>query len=185
MRRLVLLTAVIALFSCGPQQPRTQNEIVTDLFGQQFDSLAYDCEVVSVALIDTLFAKMPKNDPHYLELIAKRDSLQKVSDAALKKWIRSHDRSLNSTIYKKFTDASDAVSNTEKEIKGYMRNYRASIDVYVYKIIVKSDSYELKRDVEEALYLIDTSLTRVRAVPSDYLDQLERLRELEEFMLFM
>ena len=185
MRRLVLLTAVIALFSCGPQQPRTQNEIVTDLFGQQFDSLAYDCKVVSVALIDTLFAKMPKNDPHYLELIAKRDSLQKVSDAAWKKWIRSHDRSLNSTIYKKFTDASDAVSNTEKEIKGYMRNYRASIDVYVYKIIVKSDSYELKRDVEGALYLVDTSLTRVRAVPSDYLEQLEEQRELEEFLLFL
>ena len=177
--------AVIALFSCGPQQPRTQNEIVMDLFSQQFDSLAYDCEVVSVALIDTLFAKMPKDDPCYLELTAKRDSLQKVSDASWEKWRRSHNRSTNSTLYKKFTGASDAVFNTEKEIKAYMRNYRASIDVYVYKIIVKSDSYELKRDVEGALYLVDTSLTRVRAVPSDYLEQLEEQRELEEFLLFL
>lgn len=169
---------VIALCSCGSKGSRTQGEVVTDLISHQFDSLAYNCEVVSVVLVDTLFGNMPANDSTYMAMEKEYTRLSNLRSKLIDDYVSGKRKRFE-------LDELPSTDSILVQMRNYKRGYKGPLEAYVYKIIVKSDSYDLKKDVEGFLYLIDTTLTRVRAVPSDYIEQLERLRELEEFMLFM
>lgn len=74
MKRLFLfIAAVLALASCAPK--KTPEQKVADLLTARFDSLALNCEVVSVALKDTIRAELTTADPGYKELTDKLRAL--------------------------------------------------------------------------------------------------------------
>lgn len=82
MKKLVLfLAAVFAIASCVSD--KTPEEKVTDLLTARFDSLSLDCKVVSVALKDTLRAKLTTADPGYKEL---SDKWRALMDARVDPW---------------------------------------------------------------------------------------------------
>ena len=180
MKKIILILLAVIACSCDAQKDKkTQDEIVADLISHQFDSLAFNCEVVSVALVDSIFAKMPKDDSIYREMEMELERLSNIRSERLNDYILSDEMESFESILNTLPSTDSIVT----AMRNYKKNYRGPLEKYVYRIIVQSDSYELKKDVEGYLYLIDTTLTRVRAVPSDYLRLLETISEREDFLL--
>ncbi len=74
MKKIILFAiAAFALISCAAE--RTPEQKVAALLTARFDSLALDCKVVSVALKDTLRAKLTTADPGYRDLCNKWHAL--------------------------------------------------------------------------------------------------------------
>ena len=171
MRRLVLLCLVLAsICSCGGAgngKEKTPDEKVADLLRAYFEKQALDCSVASVHAVDTLYEPMPEDDPVYVELMHKSDSASAAEIAAVMDDIRNG----------RVTGPMDPHNNSLhfiEEAMLYKREYKGPVDSYVYRCIVKSSSYDLKKDVEGRLYLVDSAYTKVTPVPKEYIE----LREL-------
>ena len=80
-RFIIAVVALVLAVSCATE--RTPEEKVMQLLTEHFDSLALDCKVVSVALKDTLRAKLTTEDPGYKELCDKWTALM---DARVDPW---------------------------------------------------------------------------------------------------
>ena len=101
---------------------------------------------------------MPETDPVFLGYLAKHDSIVRSSYYAARNYLDS------AALYK--------------------RSYRGRIESYLYRAVVKSDQYDLKLDVESYLYQVDSAMTSLRQVPADYLERVQDIYEMEEFMLY-
>lgn len=167
MRRLVfLLLVAVTVCSCsgaGNGKEKTSDEKVADLLRAYFEKQALDCSVASVHAIDTLYEPMPKDDPVYVELMHKGDSASAAEIAAVMEDIRAG----------RITGPMDPHNNSYRffeEARNYRAQYKGAIESYVYRCIVKSSSYELKKDVEGRLYLVDSAYTKVAPVPKEYIE---------------
>jgi hypothetical protein len=170
MKNFYLLIAAIIVCACGGEshnsEEPTVEEKVASALAKYFETQALDCSVVSVECLDTLYEAMPKNDPIYVELMHKSDSAGKAELEETLRNMKKENYIMHTTL-----GASSAYWNVAME---YKRQYKGPVESYVYRCIVKSSSYELKKDVEGLLYLVDTAYTKVVSVPIDYIE----LREL-------
>lgn len=163
MRRLVFLClAVLALCSCGRSGNQAPQERVEGLFREYFKEAALDCRLVSVRAVDTLYAMMPADDSVYLELMHKSDS---ASRAELEVYI--------SEGVPRFPEKREGAPSSvfRQQAQDYRKNYKGELEAYVFRCVVESSNYELKKDVEGLVYLVAPDLSRFRPVPPDYLDQ--------------
>jgi len=171
MRKFYLLVAALAVCACGggshEAKELTPEEQVASAFTKYFEVKALDCSVVSVQCLDTLYEAMPEDDPVFLRYMKEHDDREKYRQI----------RRLHGPVPPKdFTYRDSAIL--------YRRNYKGPIESYLYKCVVRSDSYDLKKDVESACYLIDSTHTQViSAVGSDYLEVLEMVKLAEDWAL--
>lgn len=170
MKKILFLAAVATVCACGGRSNEvkelTIEEQVEAVLTQYFETKALDCSVVSVQCIDTLYEAMPKDDPVFLRYMKKHDDREKM---------RQIRRLSGHREFKDYTYVDSAIA--------YMRSYRGPIEALVYKCIVRSSSYEMKKDLEDALYLVDTTRTQVRVVDGNYLERLEQnMKDYEDLM---
>lgn len=166
MKKILFLAAVATVCACGGRSNEvkelTIEEQVETVLTQYFETKALDCSVVSVQCIDTLYEAMPEDDPVFLRYMKKHGDRE----------IRRLSGHLE---FKDYTYVDSALA--------YKRSYRGPIEAFVYKCIVRSSSYEMKKDLEGALYLVDTTRTQIRVVDGNYLERLEqKVKDFEDLM---
>lgn len=149
---LYTIFAAALLASCA----KTQDERVADLISHRFDSLALNCELVSVALVDTIYQQMPATDPVYLRTIEICDSLRR--------------EELRSNRYLHTDPINPQTVDAISRLVEYMDQYEAPVEFYMYSVIVRSDEHEVKKEVESVVYLVDPDLRGVRTAPINYQD---------------
>ena len=172
MKKIILILAVVSINACGsgPKEAKklTPEEQVAAALTKYFEAKALDCSVASVHCIDTLYEAMPEDDPVFSRYLKEHDDREKKRQL----------RRLHGPV-----DPMDRTYLDSAII--YRRNYKGPVESYLYKCVVRSESYELKKDVEGVLYLIDTSRAQVmRAVESDYLEVLENMRYIDDMLLY-
>lgn len=162
MRRLVFLClAVLSVCSCGRSGKQTPQERVGALFREYFKEAALDCRLVSVHAVDTLYALMPADDSVYLELMHRSDSASQA------------ERYVETGGVRRFAEKREGAPSSvfRQQALEYRKNYKGELEAYVYRCVVESSNYELKKDVEALVYLVEPDLSRFRPVPQSYLDQ--------------
>lgn len=162
MRRLVFFClAVLSVCSCGRSGMQTPQERVEALFREYFKEAALDCRLVSVHAVDTLYAMMPADDSVYLELMHKSDSASQA------------ERYVETGGVRRFAEKCEGAPSSvfRQQALEYRKNYKGALEAYVYRCAVESSNYELKKDVEALVYLVEPDLSRFRPVPQSYLDQ--------------
>lgn len=182
MKKYIILLALAAILnSCGEGQnkPMTQDDIVANVIRHQFDSLALNCELISLTQVDTLFKSMPDDDSVYLALANERERICGLILERFDKYKWGSEPTSDSDLWDSIPDA-DSVLALMRE---YKMNYKGPLEWHVYQVIVKSDSYELKKDIESRLYLVNPTLTRVHAVTPQYLQLREKSKNLEDFFI--
>lgn len=169
MKKILFLAAVATVCACGGRSNEvkelTIEEQVEAVLTHYFETKAIDCSVVSVQCVDTLYGAMPEDDPHYLALAAKRDSLKAISDNSKALSLRSG-YNQSESLRKKAINDKVAVWDAETEMVDYKIDYKGTIEAYLYSVIVKSDSYELKKDVEKLWYSLSADHSKLLGVTS-------------------
>lgn len=175
---IVGLTAALVLVACagGDSGVKSQDEIVSGLITQYFEKKALDCSLVSLQTIDTLYRLIPEDDSVFLALKSHCDEVRREMDAALDSRRDLSDTSWYNTFYE--------YDQARSKLLQYYDSYQGPILGYAYKCIVKSDIYELKKEVEDYIFVTDPELTRVSACPSNILQQLQQAKDNERTLLF-
>lgn len=138
MKKLVIIfAAIFAAVSCATE--RTPEEKVADLLTARFDSLAVNCKVVSVALKDTLRAKLTTADPGYKEVCDKWYALM---DARVDPW------------------APEYVA-ARQAMKDYENAWVGEPIALEYTCIVESDEVLLKAMIESGSFAIALDYSKI------------------------
>lgn len=170
MKKIILTIAVVTIYACGsgPKEAKelTPDEQAAAAMTKYFETKALDCSVASVHCIDTLYEAMPEDDPVFSRYMKEHDDREKKRQLRrLHGPVAPMDRTyLDSAIM-------------------YRRNYQGAPILYIYECVVRSNSYDMKKDLEGVRYCIDTAFSSVHEIPANYRELLDMVREAEDFSL--